>query len=196
MKTPYVSIDIETTGLDPDYCQVIEFGAVFDDWVTPIGQLPRFQTYVFHNRITGQPGALQMNAAILKKLADVERDMHGRDYLNCQDRGSYVRPKALCAEFAGWLRKQLVDPRKAIVVAGKNFSGFDRQFLERLHGWNIPFCHRVIDPAMLYWVPGKDATPPSTQECLVRASIPGNVKHTALEDALDVVRLIRAKFAI
>ena len=29
--THFVSMDIETTGLDPDYCQVLEFGAVIDD---------------------------------------------------------------------------------------------------------------------------------------------------------------------
>ena len=33
---PYVSIDIEPTGLDPDTCQVLEVGAVADDWVKPI----------------------------------------------------------------------------------------------------------------------------------------------------------------
>ena len=45
---PYVSIDIETTGLDPETCQTLEIGAVFDNWTLPIRELPTFHCYVVH----------------------------------------------------------------------------------------------------------------------------------------------------
>ena len=52
---PYVSIDIETTGLDPETCQILEIGAVFDNWTLPIRDLPTFHCYVVHKQIVGSP---------------------------------------------------------------------------------------------------------------------------------------------
>jgi len=46
MNTKYVSLDIETTGLNPENCQVLEIGAVIDDGTTPIEDCPTFQCYV------------------------------------------------------------------------------------------------------------------------------------------------------
>ena len=39
----YISIDLETTGLSSETCEVIEFGAVLDDLTTlqPIESLPK-----------------------------------------------------------------------------------------------------------------------------------------------------------
>ena len=54
-KMPYVSIDIETTGLDPDTCQILEIGAVWDDWTKPIDQLPTYRRLVVHSEYRGTP---------------------------------------------------------------------------------------------------------------------------------------------
>jgi hypothetical protein len=74
-RTPYVCIDLETTGLDDANCQILEFGAVIEDWVTPFEKLKSFRCYIYHDQIVGEPYALAMNAAILKKMAGAEKMM-------------------------------------------------------------------------------------------------------------------------
>jgi hypothetical protein len=192
VRTPYVSIDIETTGIDPEFSQILEIGAIVDDWVTPVTLLPKFHCYVFHNRIIGSAFALQMNAAILRKIADAEILMEKTDHCFHPEHGLFLRPKTVGGELAQWLMDQGMDPTKPILAAGKNFAGFDRPFLQNIPGWNIPFFRRVIDPAMLYWLPDIDPVPPSTETCMERAGIPGGVAHTAVEDAMAVVRMVRA----
>ena len=65
-KMPYVSIDIETTGLDPETCQILEIGAVLDDWTKPIDELPVYHRLVYHKEYRGSAYALAMNANLLE----------------------------------------------------------------------------------------------------------------------------------
>ncbi len=178
---PYLSIDIETTGLGPDACQILEIGGVYDDWTRPIRDLPRFHCYVVHQQIVGQPFALAMNAAILRRLADPQK---GDDFL---------RPGEVADAMAAWLGRCGWDLSTGITPAGKNFASFDRQFLKRLPDFErkVRLHHRTLDPAMLFWLPGDEKLPDS-KTCYERAYMDPKVAHTALEDALAVVQLIRA----
>ncbi len=83
-----------------------------------------------------------------------------------------------------------------INVAGKNFGNFDSKFLEKLphHNLLVKFNHRMLDPTMLYFDPNEDEELPSTDKCMERAGIKGEVQHTALEDAIDIVKLLRVKY--
>ena len=56
----YVSIDIETTGLDPETCQILQVGAVIEDTqnLLPLEELPKFNCIVEHPAYTGSPYAL------------------------------------------------------------------------------------------------------------------------------------------
>lgn len=118
---PYVSIDLETTGLDPDNCQVLEIGAIIDDWVSPIEKLPFFHCYVVHKQIKGEPFALAMNWSILRMIADWEKNPDCR----------FLKPHEVGRAFAAWLTKNLIDPKK-VFAAGKNFASFDLAFLRKL----------------------------------------------------------------
>ena len=189
-RTPYVSIDIETTGIDYDYCQILEFGAVIDDWVTPLDKLPRFHAYLIHDRIQGEPFALAMNAEILRRIAN-------RNKPECADY-TFIEPSKLAGMFQFWANSYDVfcagHSGKSLVPSGKNFAGFDRPFLKRLPEWSerVNVLHRCIDPAMLYWDRTKDVEPPSTKQCYERAGIKEEVAHNAVEDAIGIIRLIRA----
>jgi hypothetical protein len=189
-RRPYVSIDIETTGVDYEYCQILEFGAVIDDWVTPLDKLPRFHAYLIHDRIQGEPFALAMNAEILRRLAN-------RDKPECAQY-TFVEPKHLAGMFSFWAASWKVGSSgqggKSIIPAGKNFAGFDRPFLKRLPEWSerVNILHRCIDPAMIYWNPATDTEPPSTQECYNRAVVQKIVAHNAVDDAIGIIQLIRA----
>jgi oligoribonuclease (3'-5' exoribonuclease) len=181
---PYVSIDTETTGLDWRTCQVIEIGAVIDDYETAIVDLPTFRCYVDHGLFKGQPYALSMHAEIFRAIATGETDVEILD------------PNEVTSHFTSWLYKNGIDPYvEKTVVAGKNFAAFDKPFLEDLPTWEseVNMKHRIIDPGSMFYVPGVDDGPPDTAECLRRAKLPPVVNHKALDDAFDVVRLIRYK---
>ncbi len=67
-RLSYVSIDIETTGLDETKCQTLEIGAVLDDWTKPIAELPIFRRIVAWDQVVGTPYAMSLNAGLLKAI--------------------------------------------------------------------------------------------------------------------------------
>jgi len=193
---PYVSIDIETTGLDEDTCQVLEIGAVIDDWTTPFTLLPKFRCYVDHGTIVGEPYALSMHPKILRAIA-TGSTREGQNVYKGWREGDEVpiyTPETVTGIFINWLhsnRLHLGDQK--IVVAGKNYGSFDHQFMKRLpqFGEYVRIKHRYIDPGNLYFNPATDDGTPDMGTCMKRAGISGDVTHTAIEDALVVVKLVR-----
>ena len=195
MRHPYVSIDTETTGLDPETCQVIEIGAVIDDWTTPFSLLPKFRCYVDHGTFVGQPYALSMHASIFRAIAKGPTldEQHGKGGWMKGDGVPVYRPEIVTGVFINWLHCNGLHLRdEKIIVAGKNYGSFDQQFLKRLPRFHhVRIKHRYIDPGNLYYNPSIDDGPPDMKECMVRAGIEGEVSHTAVEDAMTVVKLIR-----
>ena len=198
----YVSIDIETTGLNFKNCDIIQFAAVIDDLSNPrpIEQLPKLVLYFKQPVYSGEPYALSMHSEIFKKLAG-----HNVHTSASEDYEIFCEIKDLPYLLKGFLSRNgcsfTVDSHATCLkecykvnVAGKNAAGFDIPFLkEKISDWDgIYFRHRVLDPAILYYEKG-DETLPDTKKCMERAGISGEVAHTALEDALVVVKLIRHK---
>lgn len=190
----YISIDIETSGLNHEICNILEFAAIVDDLKVqaPLDKLPKFQTYVIQDNYIGEPYALGMHAEIFKKISNWKKtgvqvvapsDLLPRFYTFLTSLGGY-RPSP--------------DGTVKINVAGKNFGNFDSKFLEKLphHNLLVKFSHRILDPAMLYFDPSVDETLPSTEICMKRAGISGEVQHTALEDAMNVVQMLRSKYPL
>jgi len=175
----YVSIDIETTGLNPDTCQVLEIGAVWEDWKRPLKELPTYRRLIPHEEYRGNAYALAMNAGLLKQLSG-----EGKPWFLNEDQ--------VADDFAAWLKGCGWDGKTALTPAGKNFASFDRQFLKRLPRFEqvVKLHHRTLDPAVLWWKP-EDEKLPDSKTCYERAGQDGKVAHTAVEDALAVVRLVR-----
>jgi hypothetical protein len=127
-----------------------------------------------------------MHAEIFKKLAKFPDD-------------DIIEADSLFAAFYNFLTGPGGDGERlsssTIVVAGKNFANFDQKFLEKLPNKFVKFRHRILDPAMLFTDPMLDDAPPSSALCLERAGFGGEVAHTALEDALMVVKLLRRGFS-
>jgi DNA polymerase III epsilon subunit-like protein len=177
-----VSIDLETSGLDPETCQIWEFGAILNGpW--DLDLCPRFHCYVTHDVYRGEPFAMQMHSKILQRIA-ARTDTY-----------RYLRHDHLIREFLRWLRKY---NHRDFNVCGKNFAGFDLPFLKKLKDWNEVPIHRggraAIDPGNLYWDPKVDGFAlPDTLTCMGRAGIDGKVAHTALQDAEVVLDLVRRK---
>lgn len=195
----YVSIDIETSGLDPYEDQILQFGAVIEDTnkKTKIDKLPSFKRTIIYDRIMGQPYAINMNRHIIEDIVrEKERikkiDLENEDLVFSKD---MTNMENLEDEFAKFLKthgfKENKDCEIIINVAGKNFDTFDRQFIEK-DFYKIRFRNRSLDPAILY-MKDEDKVLPDLQTCLYRAGINEQVAHNALSDAIDVIRLIRKK---
>ncbi len=170
-----VSIDIETTGLDPNKHSVLEIAAVIDRGEVGVDWCEVIHCYVIHEEVLGNLYALNMNKQAIQRI--IKRD---RKFI-------FLKPN----QVAGWLTDQL--PMQKYTIAGANFANFDLRFLEKL-GWEPNCFHRIMDVGNLYWDYGLDGDKlPGMQRCLDRARIPGNVKHNAIDDCRDVIKLIRKK---
>ena len=195
----YVSIDIETTGLDPETCQILQIGAVIEDTndVKPLDQLPKFMCILEHEKYSGQPTALSMNSWIFTALAGME-GLSKDDRIDYRKKNDIIPASLAPKAFQMWLLQNGFGLEKMgavkINAAGKNFATFDKIFLQKLPGWGsaVQIRQRVIDPAILCtnWL-GDDSLPNLTA-CLKRLDLDGEVTHDACQDALDVVRVIRA----
>lgn len=182
----YASIDIETTGLDPETCKTIEIGIVLDDLTAPkpIAALPTFHCYVDCGTFVGQARALAMHQKIFERIADKAPGY------------TYITEPYVADYISDFLRRNGYGQSERINAAGKNFANFDSLFLNKFPRMKetVHFHHRVIDPAMLFWNPMIDKAMPDTKTCYERAGMREDVAHTALDDARGIVRLLRAKF--
>ena len=194
----YISMDLETTGLDAENCQILEFGAVLEDTnnILPLEDLPTFHCYLKHpgGNISGNIFALNLNAKIIENLKN-EKEL--------KDQYQYLKPDELADSFLAWCKIQGLEIKETngnfhttITVAGKNFAGFDRKFLDKVPGFSkkIRMRQRVLDPAILFTRWHEDDAPPSLDECNARIGHTVPVFHDAVNDSLDVIRLLRRSY--
>jgi DNA polymerase III epsilon subunit-like protein len=133
----------------------------------------------------GQPYALSMHPTIFRRIATKEEGW------------AYMYTDEAVEQLGLWMTANgaydITHGDKRAVVAGKNFAMFDDKFLRQLPKFDehVHYLHRVLDPAMLYWNPLTDTELPNTKTCMERAGLDGEVKHTALEDAIAVAKLIQ-----
>jgi oligoribonuclease len=195
----YCSIDIETTGLNPETCDILQFAAIIDDLKKPlpIDKLPKLMVYFKKNGpIQGEPYALGMHSEIFKKIAE-SRSMDSDTY---EDGSKIMFIEDLPNALAFFLSSNGYDLNKSgrysVTFAGKNIGQFDLPFLKsKIKNWGkIGISQRVLDPAILFLDCKNDTIPPDLKTCCERAGINDEVAHTAFEDALMVVKLMRHKF--
>lgn len=169
------SIDVETTGLDPEKAELLSVGCVIFDTAYPeYAPDVEVEFFVRHDYLIGHPTALVMNIELIKHCQDTDR-------LILKEIGD-----KLLSIFSRHLR---------VVFAGKNFASFDRLFLEaNIHTWpkiQAHGGHRTLDPGSMYMLRG-DPSPPNLRDCCVRAGVKfdPDLAHTALYDAQCVARCI------
>lgn len=190
----FLSIDIETTGLDPQKNQILEFGAIAIDTSYPTDPyIADFRAVFVHQELTGNPIALTMNSELIDEIASLVKSKEF-DF----DLYNSVNPNSVCVrnseEFQKYFDAWLVGINftERLTLAGKNLASFDLKFIEAA-GIKIKYRHRMIDPAILYVDWEKDETLPDLQQCLDRAGIVKSVEHTSLADAIDVAELVLKK---
>jgi len=205
----YVSIDLETSGLSPEKHQILEFGAILEDTENLLNfeEIPKFHRIIEHREICGQPIAINMNERIIKILSEYgkSKDLKREEI---KKQFNIIREYELVNDFIDWLAPYFSTEENSnldlglytydfsINIAGKNFSSFDVKFLEKIGSWNeiVHYKRRIIDPSVLYVDWAKDDSLPSLEECLKRAGIEKSVAHNAVEDAWDVIQVLRKKY--
>jgi len=223
----YISIDLETTGLEKDRYEILSFGAIIEDTENklPLSEIPKFHGAILHSELTGSPFAFNMNKKIIEAIVQYQtaKDQDEKNDL-VQMTGMLFYPEDEVVEgFYRWLydngmvefdpnflKQQIVRLENGkiypaitsktkpvtINVAGKNFASFDKHFIERLPRWKqlIRIRQRIIDPAVIFTDWKNDDALPSLDKCKERAKIQGEVTHDALEDAWDVIELLRTQY--
>lgn len=219
----FISIDVETTGLDHEFNQILSIGAVIEDTLNPVPfeELPKFHAVIKRESVYGSIFALNLNRDLIQAMKDYSEARTEELKQEIEDSFGakfYEESEVVEALFQFCYRNGLVPldpdflnkmvkvvdgvaypvltsnmPKVYLNCAGKNFAGFDRKFLEKLPRWKQVFSirSRVLDPGILFvdWI--NDESIPSLDECKKRAGIEGVVTHNAVEDAMDVVMLLR-----
>lgn len=208
----YVSIDIETTGIDSEKNQILEFAAIIEDTKNPKSYE---ESYKYRRIIVSSNDqyvfsavAAKMNAKLMAIIADLKSGVTIQLTNNSFLSQNILTIEELFPDFRVWLlakgfeknNKDIIE----IVAAGKNFASFDKRFLEQvgnnpltdnllqLNG--LKFHYRSLDPSLKFIDWDNDSTPPSTDVCKKRAGLDGVVSHEALSDAWDVIQLLRTNY--
>lgn len=160
-----VAVDLETSGLDPTYHEIIEVGVV---WEMP-GRLGREGHVATHELVLqfdeskADPKALEVNGWGKREF------------------GPTVDPQ--------WARGFLEELLNDAHVVGKN-PNFDLAFLEQFLRepgvkWEKPWHHRAVDIGAVCMGRFRLLDPPNTEavESLTGIRIPENKRHSALADA-------------
>ena len=187
-----LSIDLETTGLPDDLeTQILEIGAVLMNDGTVVSD---FKKTIHYDTFRGSAFALQMNHRILQKIAFSPEECVSLSF--CKE------------SFKNWLVDNLQKCNEGIItLAGKNFASFDLVFLKR-EGFlelnstikvvddfkpkSFAISTKILDVAPLFFEPG-DKELPSLSLCKKRAGMDEVVTHDALEDAYDIINLLKYK---
>ncbi|MCR5887849.1 hypothetical protein LRS06_08665 [Hymenobacter sp. J193] len=184
----YLSLDLETSGSNPQRHQILELAAVVEDTrqLRPLAELPAFRRVVRHQEYVGTAGALALNARLLAELARKEPNPE------------LCKPAELLPQLRAFLLAHGFKTDKhdcvAVTMAGKNIAVFDLGFLRELPGYGtlVRAEPAMLDPAAFYLNWRKDTRLPTMQTCKARAGFEDDtVAHQALADALDVVQLLR-----
>jgi oligoribonuclease len=172
----FISIDIETTGLDPKSSQLLSIGMTLGDTTEPIAKI-RAGAPSFHVGITrpvtevrGELLALRMNGPLIDHMTYDTPPAFS--YENVKDAAALPTCLVSDGEEVRYLMRQWLDVnwgREPILFAGKNAASFDLPYLDQAIGQFAPRHHRVLDPTLAFTSAG-DLTPPDLETCVERAS--------------------------
>lgn len=207
---PYLSLDLETTGLDTKKSQILQIGWVLDDGVSPVSKLKRGTCLIENRQINyGENFAIGMNSWIFQEL--MKKDPATRKYPT-KDLFKGLFELFAAIEEAATLAAQfdVAEGRKGIKkvqLAGKNVAPFDwpivlnnlktdeanlttMELYEECVRKSKYVDHRFIDVGGLFFEEfGKNPGFSDITKLMKRSEI----THDALGDALEVVIAIRFK---
>jgi len=219
----FLSIDVESTGLDPINSELLELGIVIFDSAIKFEQKASNSLRVVFckEQIQGNIFAINMNIDLLNEINKYNSVFKKGEhdgymvvttptlttiYVNVapvtdsDNFFSFITRTAMshtCDMIKDFLINAGVEGKYNI--AGKNYSNFDKGFIckyDQLEDLIVKNSrHRVLDIGSMY-VQADDEVIPNLSECLKRAGLPAEVPHTAVDDAILVVKAAQYKFGI
>ena len=217
----YISIDIETTGLDSNNDQILSIGLVIEDTnnIKPVEDLPRLHIAIVREKICGSMFAINLNKQLIENIVKYNsaNTISQKEQISIDTETMYLYENKVSEEIFKFLWRNNIRyknwekditpgmyypiiktdiPKIYLNVAGKNFGTFDKLFLEKLPRWKQLFYvrSRILDPAILFVDWKIDESLPSLDKCKERAKIDGVVTHNAVEDAIDVIKTLRKSY--
>lgn len=174
----YLSIDIETGGLDPKEYSLLDVAMVYYNSDEPNSLYKHISHYIKEDTYRISPYCLSMHTAngLLITLA----------------KKAVLYSHQAESLFINFIDEHIGD--EPYIIIGKNFGVFDCQWLKHyMPSLAKKLGHRFLDIGSLYITP-KDEEIPDLEECLKRAGKKHKVNHTALNDAIDSLDLVLLKF--
>lgn len=191
----FLSLDLETTGLNADRCQIIEIGAVYVSEAFSPKNWPRFSALIKREVYKGEPFALAMHQDRWYQLATGEEINESSNITEVSYKTLVMSESTALYTFKSWFER-VHNSKRNCTLAGKNIGRFDCRFLERVKEFPLNrFHHRVLDPGNLYLLPSDDEIP-STQMCINRAGFKFAGSHKAMEDSEIVALLVQHKLGV
>ncbi len=208
----YLTLDIETGGLEPETSSLLEIGLVYRRGE----EFDAVRVVFIPDEIVLNAYCAHLNRGLLDEMHQVEQTEWWKELLRDGFTYGCVKPgepEALSPwvsyyslagghgyqAFHAALTELGVDisDEARTVVAGKNVAGFDLPFLNANglmemapNGDQFRVHRRTLDPALGLMLPTDDH-PPDLATCLERADLPPvDGAHTAVADALAVDSLI------
>lgn len=203
---PYASVDIETTGLNKQLCDMLELGAVIDLGVGhAVQNLPSIELKTdnpegyFHS----EAYALNMNTRLI--AAQIDKDV--KKYSPKETFDIFFHLIKDAANFAyEWDMKhdEVIWKVKKVQIAGKNYGVFDAVVMNNyftrkgitelaIKELNSYIMHRTMDVGPMY-AQYFGYVPDLNQINKMIGYAP--VAHTGLADAFNVVVAVRKKFGV
>lgn len=161
----YIAIDLETTGLDPENCQVLSIGAVIEDTndIKPLDELPTFHGVIKRRNISGETYAINLNRDLIQTMTNYmeSRVEEEKTWIEQTTGMNFYDENEIVEAFYYWLVQNgfadfndvkyggykviyngvelpaITNKTKPIHItaAGKNFATFDLKFLLKLPRW-------------------------------------------------------------
>lgn len=180
----YVSLDLETGGLDRENCQILEVAAILKDAEKKeqYFECPRLRFLV---RPSGPGGTYAVQAGAAAFHAELFREIAQTPAVNL------IPENMVNKIIMDWCAKHGLTDN--VTFAGKNFATFDLDFLLQRGSeflGVLKYHRRILDPGSRWAFPS-DSVMPNTSDCMERAQLYPSPPHTALGDAWDVIRLIQ-----
>jgi hypothetical protein len=139
-----------------------------------------------------------MNSELIGIIDDYnDFDEEGRIFLRQLKEANFVYPHEISEKIENFLLYHGFrfngSSKLSFNAAGKNFGTFDKKFLEEIPDWNSRFQirNRILDPAILCVDWKNDSSLPNLTQCKERIGIFEEVSHNAIEDAWDVIQILR-----
>lgn len=182
---PYISLDLETSGVDISKAQILQIAMIYDDFTqTKISDMPSLLINIQYRELSHATlEALEINKNLITQILDKDDPVKKR---NCSEAMDLV---------SAFLCKYSNKNGGKITIAGKNAASFDIPILDNHLDNKIGLYikRRSIDVGSLYYPDFGYVPTLSEVNKLTQRS---EVKHNAYDDASDVIFAIRKKLIL